>query len=213
MGLVNDARTLGLRGDTQATLYLPAAQPHGIPFDFVLSSLQVRGTGDPALLAQRVRQLIQQVEPRLPLSNPRTLGEQVERGLLEERVLELLARSFGLGALLLVGIGLYGVISEWATQRTREIGLRIALGASAGSVQRLVLRQALRLVAAGLALGTASSFAIAQLLRGFLFQTSPLDPGALTGAALALLAVSALAAYLPSRRASRVDPVIALRWE
>jgi predicted permease len=213
VGVVSDARTLGLRQDTQATLYLPAAQPHGIPFDFELSSLQVRATGDPALLAQRVRQLIWQAEPRLPLSNLRTLGDQLERTLLEARVLALLARSFGLGALLLVAIGLYGVISEWATQRTREIGLRIAFGASAGSVQRLVLWQALRWVAVGLALGIPMSLAVAQLLRGFLFQTSPLDPGALSGAALALLVVSTLAAYLPARRASRLEPVIALRSE
>jgi predicted permease len=213
VGVVSDARTLGLRDDPQATLYLPAAQPHGIPLEFELSSLQVRAAGDPALLAQRVRQLIWQAAPSLPLSNLRTLGDQLERNVLEERVLALLARSFGLGALLLVAIGLYGVISEWATQRTREIGLRIAFGATAGSVQRLVLWQALRWVAAGLALGTPASLAIAQLLRGFLFQTSPLDPGALSGAALAVLVVSTLAAYLPARRASRLEPVIALRWE
>ncbi|MEO8181086.1 MAG: FtsX-like permease family protein [Deltaproteobacteria bacterium] len=213
VGVVSDARTLGQRDDNQATIYLPVAQPHGIPFDLELSSLQVRATGDPALLAQRVRQLIRQAEPNLPLSNLRTLGDQLDRTLLEEQVLTLLARSFGLGALLLVAIGLYGVISEWATQRTREIGLRLAFGATAGSVQWLVLRQALRWVAAGLGLGIPASFAIAQLLRGFLYQTSPLDPSALSGAALALLVVSTLAAYLPARRASRVDPVTALRWE
>ena len=213
VGVVSDARTQGLRDDTQATIYLPAAQPHGMPFDFQLSCLQVRATGDPGLLAQRVRQLIRQAAPSLPLSNLRTLGDQLERTLLEERVLAGLARSFGLGALLLVAVGLYGVISEWATQRTREIGLRIAFGASTGSVQRLVLRQALGWVAAGLALGIPASFASAQLLRGFLFQTSPLDLGALSGAALALLVVSTFAAYLPARRASRVQPVIALRGE
>ena len=158
-------------------------------------------------------QLIRQAEPGLPLTNLRTLGDQVERTLLEERALALLARSFSLGALLLVAIGLYGVVSEWATQRTREIGLRIALGASARSVQLLVLRQALRLLGTGLLLGIPASVVSAQLLRRFLFQISPLDLGALSGAALVLLLVSMLAVYLPARRAARVDPVIALRWE
>jgi ABC-type antimicrobial peptide transport system permease subunit len=133
--------------------------------------------------------------------------------LVKERVLATLASAFGLGALFLVAIGLYGVISQWATQRTREIGVRMALGATATRVQWLVLRQALALVLAGLALGVPAALGVARSLEGLLFEVEPLNAGVLFGAVLTLLCVATLAAYLPARRASRVDPVIALRTE
>jgi ABC-type antimicrobial peptide transport system permease subunit len=133
--------------------------------------------------------------------------------LVKERVLATLAGTFGLGALFLVALGLYGVISQWSTQRTREIGVRMALGATSARVQWLVLRQALMLVVAGLALGIPAALAVARLLEGLLFEVEPLEPAVLLAAALTLLSVASLAAYVPARRASRVDPAVALRTE
>jgi predicted permease len=213
VGVVSDARTHGVKQSVWPVFYLPATQPHGIPVTIRLSSLEVRGTGDPALLSEQVRRAVAEVQPGLPLVNVRTLKEQIGRHLVNERVLATLASGFGLGALFLVAVGLYGVISQWATQRTREIGLRMALGATAIRVQWLVLRQALVLVLVGLALGIPAALAVARLLEGLLFEVEPLDPVVLIGAVLTLLCVAALAAYLPARRASRVDPVIALRSE
>jgi ABC-type antimicrobial peptide transport system permease subunit len=128
-------------------------------------------------------------------------------------MLALLSTAFGAVALFLVCVGLYGVISQWAVQRTREIGVRMALGATAAGVRWMVLRRALLLVLAGVAVGVPAAMASSQLLRGVLFGVRPLDPRAIAGAALAMLAVAVLAAYLPARRASRVDPMAALRSE
>ena len=124
-----------------------------------------------------------------------------------------LAGGFGLTALFLVAIGLYGVISQWAAQRTREIGLRMALGATAGGVHWLVLRQAFTLVAIGVALGVPAALFASRLLTGVLYGVPPMHAPTVIAAALALFAVTALAAYLPARRASRVDPMSALRCD
>ena len=128
-------------------------------------------------------------------------------------MLALLAGAFGLSALGLVALGLYGVISQWATQRTREMGIRLALGATPLGVVWLVLRQALLLLLVGLALGASGSFAASRVLGALLFRVEPFDPAILLGASLVLAAVTAMAAYLPARRVARVDPMHALRCE
>jgi ABC-type antimicrobial peptide transport system permease subunit len=143
----------------------------------------------------------------------RTLRHQVEQALAHERLLALLSTAFGVTALLLVSLGLYGVVSQWASQRTREIGVRMALGATSSGVHWLVLRQAFTIVLAGVAVGLPAAIAAARLLEGLLFGVRPVHPPTLVGAALLMLAVAALAAYLPARRASRVDPMAALRVE
>jgi predicted permease len=213
VGVVSDARTHSVRQQLQPQFYLPAAQPHGIPAKLELSSLTVRGRGDASMLTEQVRRTIAEAQSGLPLLDVRTSSEQVDRTLVKERVLAALASAFGLGALFLVAIGLYGVIAQWATQRTREVGVRMALGATAAQVQWLVLRQALALVVVGLVLGAPAALAAARLLEGLLFEVEPLDPAVLLGAAATLACTATLAAYLPARRASRVDPVIALRSE
>jgi predicted permease len=213
VGVVSNVRSQSVHAPMRPLFYLPAAQPHGIPTNLQLSSLEVRGEGDPAQLANRVRRAVSDAQAELPLLNVRTLSEQVDRTLIKERLLALLAGAFGLGALFLVAVGLYGVISQWATQRTRELGIRMALGATPLGVRWLVLRQALSQVLVGLLLGVPAALGVAQLLQGLLFQVEPLDPRALVGPTLTLLAVGALAAYLPARRASRLDPVTALRSE
>ena len=149
----------------------------------------------------------------LPVLSVRTLHEQVERSLAGDRILAVLATAFGLAALLLVCLGLYGVISQWAAQRTSEIGVRLALGATPSLVQRMVLGQALRLLLVGVAIGLPVAWWLSRLTKPILFGIRPVEPLPFALAVLLLLAVATLAAYLPARRAARVDPMVALRWE
>jgi ABC-type antimicrobial peptide transport system permease subunit len=149
----------------------------------------------------------------LPFQNVRTMRTQVERTLMQDRLLATLASAFGLTALFLVAVGLYGVIAQWAAQRTREIGVRMALGASGGSVRWLVLRQAVAMTLIGLLVGIPAALMASRLLRGLLFGVGPMHPPTVIGAALVMFTVAALAAYLPARRASRIDPMAALRVE
>lgn len=213
VGVVSDARTFALSLPLLPLFYLPLAQPHGIPANIVPTTLEVRGSGDPALLIEQVRRAVAQAQTGLLLTDIRPLSEQIARSVVRERLLALLAGAFGLSALFLVAVGLYGVIAQWAAQRTREIGIRMALGATARGVQWLVLRQALGLVLIGLALGIPAAIAVSKLLESLLFQVDSLALVPMLGAALALAAVAAFAAYLPARRASRVNPVTALRSE
>jgi predicted permease len=213
VGVVSDARTLAVKQPILPLFYLPVAQPHGIPANIEPTSLEVRGTGDPSLLVEQVRRVVAEAQSGLPIADVRPLTEQVARSIVRERLLAVLASAFGLSALFLVAIGLYGVIAQWAAQRTRELGIRMALGATPAGVRWLVLRQALSLVSVGLGLGVPAAVAVSQLLQGLLFQVDALDPRAMLGSALALAAVAAFAAYLPAHRASRVDPVTALRCE
>jgi predicted permease len=213
VGVVRDARTTSLRQPGSGTLYLPLAQPHGTPATLLASSLEVRAAGDPSLLAHQVRRAVHDAHSGLPFLNVRTLRAQIDRTLMQDRLLATLATAFGLTALFLVAVGLYGVIAQWAAQRTREIGVRMALGATSGSVRWLVLRQAVVLVVIGLLLGIPAALAASRLLKGMLFGVEPMHPPTVIGAGLVMFAVAALAAYLPARRASRVDPMAALRCE
>jgi putative ABC transport system permease protein len=213
VGVVRDTRTNSLRQPGAGVLYLPLAQPHGTPATLLASSLEVRAAGDPSLLAHQVRRAVRDAHSGLPFLNVRTLRTQVDRTLMQDRLLATLASAFGLTALFLVALGLYGVIAQWTAQRTREIGVRMALGATSGSVRWLVLRQAVALVLIGLVVGIPAALGASRLLRGMLFGVQPMHPPTVIGAALVMFAVAALAAYLPARRASRVDPMAALRVE
>ncbi len=209
VGVVRDARNTEMREPAEPMAYLAAAQ--GPPE--LLTNLQVRTATDPARLAETVAQVVRAAHPDLRVVNVRTMRTLVERLLVQERLLATLSVGFGLAALFLMSIGLFGVISQWAAQRTREIGVRIALGASRAGVRWMVLRQAFRMILAGVIVGAPAAVATTRLLRGLLYGLQPLDPRPLLLAALVLLAVAALAAYLPARRASRVDPMQALRAE
>jgi predicted permease len=197
-----------LRGEAVSLAYIPAAQS----LNFV-GGLEVRTAGDPALLGEQIRRVVLDLQPGLPVRNVRSLRVELDRALWRERLLAALSTGFGLTALFLVSLGLYGVISQWSAQRTREIGVRIALGATAGSVRWLVLRQALLLVLGGVAVGIPAALAGAHMMQGMLFGVRPIDPVTLAGAALILVAVTLAAAYLPARRASAVSPMTALRME
>jgi predicted permease len=208
VGVVSDVKNDGLGNPALPTVYLPVTQHPQF-----LAALEVRAAADPAPLAEAVRRAVRAAHGGVPVVGVRTMRAQIELSLTGSRVLATLAGAFGLAALLLVCVGLHGVMSRWTAQRTPEIGVRMALGADAAAVRRMVLRQALLLVVAGLLVGAAAGLAVARLLRAFLYGVSPLDPLPVALAAGTLVAVAALSAYLPARRASRVDPVAALRAE
>jgi ABC-type antimicrobial peptide transport system permease subunit len=145
--------------------------------------------------------------------NIRTQTETIERQLFQERLVARLASLFGLVALLLAAIGLYGLLAHEVTRGTREIGIRVALGAPSGQLLGRVVRQGVVLAAFGLAIGAAASLAVTRLLGSMLFEVKPGDPVTLIGVSLLLMLVALAACYIPARRASHVDPLVALRHE
>ena len=156
---------------------------------------------------------MRQIDPGLAVDAMRTMQEQIETTLTNERMIELLAVSFGLLATLLAGVGLYGVLAYSTAQRTREIGIRMALGSSRMGVSRLVVMDVLRLAGIGVAVAIPCSVLLARLLKSQLFGVSSADPLTLAGVVVLIAVVSLLAAVVPARRASSVDPTTALRTE
>ena len=208
VGLARDGKYVTLGEAPAPFVYQPLAQRHETGM-----TLLVRTGGDPAGYAPAVRREVQALEPNLPVTNSRPMTELLAMSLYPARMGALLLGGFGLLALLLASVGLYGVMSYSVSRRTREIGIRMALGAERRDVLRLVLREGMTLVAAGLALGLVAAFSATRLLAGFLYGVSTTDPSAFVAVA-ALLALVALAASLvPALRAARVDPLEALRYE
>jgi ABC-type antimicrobial peptide transport system permease subunit len=156
---------------------------------------------------------MQQLDPSLALVSLRTMDQQIDDSLSNERMVTLLAISFGVLATLLAGVGLYGVLAYSTAQRTREIGIRIALGSSRAAVARIVLVDVLALAAIGILIAVPVAFALSSLLRSQLFGVSPADPVSLLAAVLLVSAVALIAALIPARRAATIDPVTALRTE
>ncbi len=208
IGVTGASRYRSLTGAFRPVMLLPAAQNY-----FPDLSLHLRSAGDPASLIESARRELRALDPQLPATNIRTLEEQRRNSLYSERVTALLLSAFGALALLLAAVGIYGVMAYAVAQRTREFGIRMALGARAGDVLRLMLRQGARLIGAGVALGLAGAFAATRLIRSFLYQVSSTDPMTFVFAALSLTAVALLACYIPARRATKVDPMVALRTE
>jgi ABC-type antimicrobial peptide transport system permease subunit len=176
-------------------------------------TLHVRADGDPAALAAAVRREVEALDPALPLSPPKTMREQLRRALLPAQLGAAILGGLGALALSLAAVGIYGVVSFAARQRTREIGIRSALGAPRTAMVRMVMGANLRVVAVGLALGTVLALLAGRLVSGLLYGVAPADPALLIGAPAVLLSVALLASYFPARRAARVDPSIALRSE
>ena len=208
VGIVRDAKYSGIRQETRPTIYTPYLQGSGEQMSFA-----VRTAGDPGLLAGPIRDALREVDQNLPLFDVRTQNQQADRSLAQERLFATLSSFFSVLALLLACIGLYGVMSHAVTRRTNEIGIRMALGARAGHVTSLVVRETLLLVLAGAAIGLGAALATTRLLASMLFGLTPSDPLTISIAVLLMLTAAALASYLPARRASRVDPLISLRCE
>jgi putative ABC transport system permease protein len=208
IGVTGASRYRSLTQAFRPGMLLPSAQNY-----FPDLSLHLRSAGDPASLIESARRELRALDQQLPVTNIRTLEEQRRNSLYSERVTALLLSAFGALALLLAALGIYGVMAYAVAQRTREFGIRMALGARAGDVLRLMLRQGAWLIITGVALGLAGAFAATRLIRSFLYQVNATDPMAFVSAALLLTAVALLACYIPARRATKVDPMVALRCE
>jgi len=206
VGIVGHVQNYGIGQDTRVQLYYPYRRT---PPGFV--SFVLRTEQDEASLGPAVRAAMRELEPTLPIFSLRTMDELFDASLTNERVMLRLLGSFALIALLLAAIGLYGVLSYIVAQRTREVGIRMALGATASSVRQLMLGQGLRLALIGLGLGLLAALGLGRAMSSVLYGVDPLDPLSLGAVALLLLAIGALASWLPAHRATRVDPVEALR--
>jgi putative ABC transport system permease protein len=209
IGIARNAKYNGVAEDPIPFIYQPLRQNYTPQ-----ASLHVRGATDAGSLAAPVRQAVLAIDPTLSVFNVRTLDEQVSQSLAPLRTNVIMLVVFGGLALLLASVGLYGVANYSVTLRTREIGVRMALGAQPSSVLRLVLGNGLLLVAIGLALGLAVALALtAAIPRELLPNVSPRDPLTFIGTSLLLGGVALVASYIPARRATRIDPLLALRTE
>jgi len=208
VGVVANARTESLAQAEVPQIYLSLYQSQSRRLAILL-----RGHLDAAAIPEEVRAQVQAVDPRLPISGSQTLNETVSASLAERRFSMAMIALFALTALLLAGLGIYGVISYMVSERTHEIGIRIALGAESKNILRMVLRQGLGLAVAGAAVGLVGALIVSHLMAGLLYGVKPTDPLTFSCVALLLLGVALFACYIPARRALRVDPLTALRHE
>jgi predicted permease len=209
VGVIGDVHHGGAEREGGAEMYIPLRQTG----DYSAMELVVRTALPPDSLAAEMRLALRPVDPNLPVSEFQTLTELVDKSVSPRRFLVLLLTAFAGFALLLASLGIYALISFSVNQRRKEIGIRMALGASAGLVQRQVLAKTLRLALAGVGLGMVGSFALSKWMVALLFGTTATDPAVFSCAVLILCSVALLAAYVPARRASRIDPMRALRTE
>jgi predicted permease len=209
-GVIADTKYSSLRGTPPATVYLPIDQ-YSKPS--MARTLHVGAAGDPENLSTLIEQQARELDRNLPVSKVTTFAKIVDAQLVRERLIAALSACFGAVAMLLASIGLYGVMAYNVQRKTQEIGIRMALGATGGAVTRMVMRHSLAMVLAGVAAGIPVTLWLSKLVKSLLFGVEPGDPVTLAATTLLLLAIVALAVYLPARRAARIDPTIALRYE
>jgi predicted permease len=208
VGVVKDAKNVSLRERPFAEAYFPYTQRMGYYYD-----LEVRYSGDPQAIISEVRRAVGELDGNLPVSYQNTLAQQVDQSIASQTLIAQLSTFFGLLAVFLACVGIYGLMSYAVTRRTNEIGIRMALGAGCSKVLWIVMHESLILVGLGLIIGLPAALAADRLVSKMLFGLSPADPPSMVGAGILLLAFAVLASYLPARKASRVDPMVALRYE
>jgi predicted permease len=210
VGVSKNAVYGGLKRDIPPVAYIPYDQGYPQPDNIVYA---LRTSGDPLLYVNSVREVVRQADARVPVSDIRTQVADIDQTINQEITFAKLCSAFAILALLIACVGLYGTVSYNVARRTGEIGIRMALGAQRGGVVRMILRQVMVLATVGLAIGVPVAFGTSKLVASFLFGIKPNDPLALSAAVAILLAAAILAGYAPARRASRIDPMVALRHE
>jgi predicted permease len=209
VGVVGDSKHSSVRGSIHSFVYLPYAQ------DKTLGQLTfyVRTEQNPSKISVALRQAVAQQDPNLPVYNLKTLADQIDKSLFNDRAITMLSLCFGLLAAILASVGLYGVTAYTVARRTREVGIRMALGASKSGIVRMVLGEVVRMVAAGLGVGLIAAYALGRLIESELFGVKSSDPIAFIVAILLLSTVALVAGYIPARRAAAADPMKSLRYE
>jgi len=208
VGVVSDIRYTGLDGEIEQAVYLSYRQ-----FPRSGMALVLRGAVEPLSLAPVLRNAVREIDPALPVYDVMTMNERLSNSVAARRFNLLLLGAFAALALLLAGVGVYGVISYVVTQRTHEIGIRMALGAQSADVLRLFIKQGMALVMLGVALGSLGAFALTRVMKSLLFDVSANDPLTFACVALLLSLIALAACYLPARRVARTDPLASLRHE
>ena len=208
IGVVGDMRHAGLDTEPRATVYFPYPRTA-----YSAMTIAVRSTADSAAMARTIVGLIRRDDAQLAVTDVRTMDEVIAASVIQRRLLMLLVALFAGAALVLVAVGIYGVIACSVSERTREIGIRMALGAQRGGVLRMVIGQAIALAAVGVLVGAAGAAGLTRLLSGFLFEVSPVDPLTFAAVSAIVVFVALLASTVPALRATRVDPIVALRGE
>jgi putative ABC transport system permease protein len=208
VGIVRDVKLAGLEASSEPAYYLPASQA-----PLADMTILVRTTNDPLAVVGPLRQAVLSIDPNQPLSNVSTMEKVVDDSIAQRRLNMLLMGLFGGLAMLLSAVGIYGLLSHAVTQRTQEMGIRMALGAQVSDVLKLVLKQGMMLALAGEAIGLVGAFLLTRLMQGLLFGVTPNDATTFVAVVGVLTTVALLACYIPARRATKVDPLIALRYE
>jgi putative ABC transport system permease protein len=210
VGVVKDAKESGLNGPVQPAVYVS----HGQGSEGAVGMfLAVRTTGDPMSVVGDVRQIVSQLDRDVPLTNIATMQQRLQESVANPRLQTILLGAFSALALLLAAVGIYGLMSYSVAQRRNEIGVRMALGAQPRQVLRLMLGSGIRLTTIGLLLGIAGGLVAGRMITSLLFQVRPTDASTFVAVSVVLGAVGLLASYVPARRATRVDPMVALRYE
>jgi predicted permease len=211
VGVARNSRTRNVREDIEPRFYVPAAQPTDVPPRFI--TFVARTAAEPSSVLAGVRRAILSEDPNLPITAASALTELVNKQMAQDQLLARLSMAFGIVALLLAAMGLHGVLSYGVARRTNEIGIRKALGAPHGAVMAMILRETGLLLVVGLVAGVALSAVAVRLITSRLYGLAPTDPLAFAVAIAVLTGVALVAAWLPAYRASRVDPLVALRYE